>query len=150
MKRNISIVDFVTDPQLLGLSISKPQETLLRSIYGLALTKSMLDIWQLCTGREIYTKQGFSEATIICGARSGKDSRIATPTAAFEAALGNHDKYLAKGEKAVIPLVRLCKNPFVYSDYSWVSDHTSAKSVSQRLKISFLVAINTSRARWWS
>jgi hypothetical protein len=29
MKRNISIIDFVTDPQLLGLSISKPQETLL-------------------------------------------------------------------------------------------------------------------------
>ena len=27
MKRNISIVDFVTDPQLLGLSISQPQET---------------------------------------------------------------------------------------------------------------------------
>ena len=27
MKRNVSIVDFVTDPQLLGLSISQPQET---------------------------------------------------------------------------------------------------------------------------
>jgi hypothetical protein len=47
----------------------------------------------------------------------------------------------------VFRTVRLCKNPFVYSGYSWVSDHTSAKSVSQRLKISFLVAINTSRAR---
>lgn len=50
--------------------------------------------------------------------------------------------------RKIIAFVRLCKNPFVYSDYSWVSDHTSAKSVSQRLKISFLVAINTSRARW--
>jgi len=58
-----------------------------------------------CTGRERYPRHGFSEATIICGARSGKDSRIATPTAAFEAALGNHEKYLAKGERAVIPLV---------------------------------------------
>jgi hypothetical protein len=47
VNQNISIVDFVTDPQLLGLSISKPQETLLRSIYGLAITKSMLDIWRL-------------------------------------------------------------------------------------------------------
>jgi hypothetical protein len=54
VKRNISIVDFVTDPQLLGLSISTPQETLLRAIYGLPLTKSMLKIWQRCTGREIY------------------------------------------------------------------------------------------------
>ena len=105
MTRNIRIIDFVTDPQLLGLSISKPQETLLRSIYGLALTKSMLDIWQQCTGRERYQTYGFSEATIICGARSGKDSRIATPTAAFEAALGNHEKYLTKGERVVIPLI---------------------------------------------
>jgi hypothetical protein len=105
VKRNVSIVDFVTDPQLLGLSILKPQETLLRSIYGLALTKSMLDIWQQCTGREVYPRHRFGEATIICGARSGKDSRIATPTAAFEAALGNHEKYLAKGERAVIPRV---------------------------------------------
>ena len=54
MKRNISIVDFVTDPQLLGLSISTPQETLLRAVYGLPLTESMLKIWQRCTGREIY------------------------------------------------------------------------------------------------
>jgi hypothetical protein len=105
MNRNISIIDFVTDPQLLGLGISKPQETLLRSIYGLSITRSMLEIWQQCTGREIYPRHGFSESTVICGARSGKDSRIATPIAAFEAALGNHEQYLAKGERAVIPLV---------------------------------------------
>jgi hypothetical protein len=87
VKRNVSIVDFVTDPQLLGLSISQPQETLLRSIYGLPLSGSRLDIWQQCTGRETYPRHGFSEATIICGARSGKDSRIATPIGAFEASV---------------------------------------------------------------
>ncbi len=32
-----TIIEFVTDPQLLGLSISPAQETLLRSINGLAL-----------------------------------------------------------------------------------------------------------------
>ena len=42
---------------------------------------------------------------MICGARSGKDSRIACPIASFEAALGNHEKYLTRGERAVIPLV---------------------------------------------
>jgi hypothetical protein len=87
VKRNVSIVDFVTDPQLLGLSISQPQETLLRSIYGLPLSGSRQDIWQQCTGRETYPRHGFSEATIICGARSGKDSRIATPIGAFEASV---------------------------------------------------------------
>ena len=91
MKRSISIIDFVTDPQLLGLSISMPQETLLRAIYGLPLSKSQQEIWNACTGRESYPRHGFSEATVICGARSGKDSRIACPIASFEAALGNHE-----------------------------------------------------------
>jgi hypothetical protein len=30
-----SVVEFITDPQLLGLSISPAQETLLRCAYGL-------------------------------------------------------------------------------------------------------------------
>jgi integrase len=42
-KENILIVDFVTDPQLLGLSISQPQETLLRSIYGMELNNEQLE-----------------------------------------------------------------------------------------------------------
>ena len=33
-----SIIEFTTDPQLLGLSLSDAQETLLRSIYGLPLS----------------------------------------------------------------------------------------------------------------
>jgi hypothetical protein len=34
-----SIVEFVTDPQLLGLSVSPAQRTLLKSIYGLPSTR---------------------------------------------------------------------------------------------------------------
>jgi hypothetical protein len=106
MKRdNISIIDFVTDPQLLGLSISKPQEVLLRAIYGLPLTKSQREIYQLCTGRESWPKHDFPEVTIIAGARAGKDSRILCPIISYEAALGNHEKHLTKGERAVFPLV---------------------------------------------
>jgi len=33
-----NIIEYETDPQLLGLSISPAQETLLRSLYGLPLT----------------------------------------------------------------------------------------------------------------
>lgn len=39
-----SIVDFVTDSQLLGLSISPAQETLLRAIYGLPLDVDHLEL----------------------------------------------------------------------------------------------------------
>jgi hypothetical protein len=66
------IIEFVTDAQLLGLTISPAQETLLRGIYGLPLRNAdQLDLWRRCTGREIYPGRPFSEATIIAGARAG-------------------------------------------------------------------------------
>ena len=100
-----NIVEFVTDPRLLNLSLSEPQEVLLRAIYGLPLSDSQLDVFYLCTGRHTYTPHGFSEATILCGARAGKDSRIACPIASYEAALGGHEKALTRGERAIVPLV---------------------------------------------
>jgi len=99
------IIQFVRDPQLLGLSLSPAQETLLRAIYGLPLTLPQRELWHLCTGRESYPAQPFSEVTILAGARSGKDSRIAAPIVCYEAVLGGHEHQLAKGERAIIPLV---------------------------------------------
>jgi hypothetical protein len=95
----------VTDPKLLGLSISRPQEVLLRSIYGLPLSKSQRDIYRLCTGRESYSHKSFAEVTVIAGARAGKDSRIACPIAAFEACFGGHERELGRGEYGTIPLI---------------------------------------------
>jgi len=101
-----SIVEFVTDPRLLGLSLSPAQETLLRAIYGLDLGHhDQLDLWRACTGRELYAAQPFGEVTVLAGARAGKDSRIAAPIVCFEALFGGHEKHLARGERAVIPLV---------------------------------------------
>ena len=99
------IIQFVRDPQLLGLSLSPAQETLLRAIYGLPLTLPQRELWHLCTGRDSYPAQPFSEVTILAGARSGKDSRIAAPIVCYEAVLGGHEHQLAKGERAIIPLV---------------------------------------------
>lgn len=100
------IIEFTTDPQLLGLSLSPAQETLLRAIYGLPLpTDDHLALWRRCTGRETYAAQPFGEVTVAAGARAGKDSRIAAPVVCYEALFGGHEKHLAKGERAVIPLV---------------------------------------------
>src|SRR5262245_59314578 len=104
-RESMSIVDFVTDPQLLGLSISDPQLVLLSAIYGLPLSKYQKGIFTECTGREGYPRHGFSEATIIAGARAGKDSRIACPIAAYEACFGSHERRLGRGERATIPLI---------------------------------------------
>jgi hypothetical protein len=104
-KSKPTIIDFVTDPQLLGLSLSKPQETLLRAIYGLPLPDDQLEIFYSCTGRQCYSGGVFGEVTVLAGARSGKDSRIATPIAAYEACFGGHEKRLSRGEWGVIPLI---------------------------------------------
>ena len=86
--------------------MSPAQETLLRGIYGLPLPSAdHLDLWHQCTGRETYPAQPFGEVTVIPGARAGKDSRIAAPVVLYEALFGGHEAHLARGERAVIPLV---------------------------------------------
>lgn len=100
-----SIVDFVTDPQLLGLQVSPAQRTLLKAIYGLPLDDEELALWRQFTGRASYPNHGFSEVTVIAGARAGKDSRIAAPVAVYEATFGGHERHLSRGERAIIPLV---------------------------------------------
>lgn len=100
-----NIIQFVTDPQMLGLSISPAQTTCLKSIYGMPLTKAELALFQQCTGRRTPSPVGYPEATIISGARGGKDSRIAAPTVLFEAIFGQHDQTASKGETPVVALV---------------------------------------------
>jgi hypothetical protein len=99
------IIDFVTDRQLLGLTISLAQRTLLKSIYGIALTDEELEMFRACTGRATYPAHAFPEATIIAGARAGKDSRIAAPCTLYEAIFGQHERHLSRGETATIPLI---------------------------------------------
>ena len=100
-----SIVEFVTDPALLGLTISSAQETLLRAIYSLPMSEEHLEIYRLCTGRHTPPAAPLAEATIIAGARAGKDSRIAAPIVCYEAVFGGHERHLARGERGVIVLV---------------------------------------------
>jgi hypothetical protein len=89
----------------LGLSLSPAQTTLLKSLYGLSLTSDELNFFTLCTGRPEYIPIDYPECAVIAGARSGKDSRIAAPTALYEAVFGGHEKYLAPGERAIIACV---------------------------------------------
>jgi hypothetical protein len=98
------IVRFVSHPKWLNLPLSLHQETLLRAIYGLPMpTPEHLDIFRQCTGRATYVPRNYPEVTVISGARSGKDSRIAGSIAVYEACFGGHR--LAPGERGVIPIV---------------------------------------------
>src|SRR5262249_55664610 len=102
---SLSIVEFTTDPEVLGLTLSPAQETLLRAIYGLPLTAEQLECYRACTGRQTYAGRPFEEVTVVAGARSGKDSRIAAPIVCYEAVFGGHERHVARGEQVVIPLV---------------------------------------------
>ncbi|HJR01773.1 MAG TPA: hypothetical protein VKA83_09085 [Methylomirabilota bacterium] len=98
-----TIVEFVEGRAYLALEISPAQRVLLKAIYGLALEgDEELDLFRRCTGREEYSPHSYGEVTIVAGARSGKDSRIAVPIALYEAIYGGHA--IAKGEVGVIPL----------------------------------------------
>ena len=99
------IIEFIIDPQLLNLSLSPAQETLQRAIYGLPLSSDQTELFCRCTGRQKAPGAPFAEATVIAGARAGKDSRIAAPIVIYEALFGGHEQVVAKGERAVIPLV---------------------------------------------
>ena len=80
------IIEFITDPQLLNLNISAAQETLQRAIYGLPLSSDQTELFCRCTGRQKAPGAPFAEATVIAGARAGKDSRIAAPIVIYERA----------------------------------------------------------------
>ncbi|OGA02870.1 MAG: hypothetical protein A3I00_05790 [Betaproteobacteria bacterium RIFCSPLOWO2_02_FULL_64_12] len=117
-----SIIDFVEDANLLNLSLSPYQRTLLKAIYGLSLTPDERAIYRECTGRTEYHARPFGEVTVISGARGGKDSRIAAPVVVYEAVFGGHERSLARGERGVVPLVaqdaRAAKIAFGYiKDY---------------------------------
>lgn len=100
-----SIIDFVEDANLLNLSVSPAQRTLLKAIYGLSLSPDERAIYRECTGRETYHARPFGEVTVVSGARGGKDSRIAAPVVVYEAVFGGHEHHLARGERGVVPLV---------------------------------------------
>ncbi len=61
----------------------------------------MQEVFCACTGRQDSTGHGFGETTVVAGARAG----IAGPIVCYEAIFGGHEKNLAKGERAIIPLV---------------------------------------------
>src|SRR5712692_3808816 len=101
--KRLSILDFVTHAQLLGIqSLSAGQRTLLKAIYGEELDHTEREIYFRATNRTSYSAREENEATVIVGRRGGKTSRVAAPIACYEA-LRPHA--LARGERAYVLLI---------------------------------------------
>ena len=79
--------------------------TFFRVLYGHRTRKTEYDLIRTCTGRDPakISKDGYSEALLLCGRRSGKSKMIALCGAA-EAILSGKEKNLSPGE---IPMVAI-------------------------------------------
>jgi len=99
----MDIISFTTDLQLLNLSLSLAQRTLLKAYYGEPLTVEEAAMFEECVERP-YEPSARSEMCCIAGARSGKDSRIATSIALYEATMRDHS-YLAPGETGYVLII---------------------------------------------
>src|SRR6266581_694854 len=101
---HVAPTEFATDPQLLNLSLSPAQRTALAAFDGEPLSAEEERIFEQCVGRP-YTRYRYPNLVGICGARGGKDSRVAVPIGAYQAVVPNHNEYLHKGERAYVLIV---------------------------------------------
>ena len=101
----MDIIQFIRQPELIGGDLSEFQETALRLLYGLSLNPKQAEIATEALDTTELPSREFSEATYVCGRRSGKSDRLAANVAVYEAATGGHEKYLAPGERGHIVLI---------------------------------------------
>ena len=118
----IPFEEAISEPKLLkgyfdGLSV--PQRVALKAFYGLPLSQEELSYWamfhQNCTHDELgyvtattptpYTPKEYSQAWTMWGRRSGKTNKFTAPILVYEAALGGHMQYAAKGQDVICYLV---------------------------------------------
>ena len=101
----MDIIQFIRQPELIDGDLSAYQETALRLLYGLSLNPKQTEIATAALDTTEPPRKEFSEATFICGRRSGKSDRLAANIAVFEAATGGHEQRLAAGERGHIVLI---------------------------------------------
>src|SRR5947209_8645207 len=90
-KMTTDIIRAVTDPRIIGDTLSPAQEALLRLIYGLPLSPEQLDIAREATGRQDCDQpRSYKTALVVAGRRSGKSSRIAANFVVNAACVNRH------------------------------------------------------------
>ena len=78
-------IALIKSKHVIGDTLSVAQETCLRALYGLPLDAEMHAIYERATLKSTYSAREYREACIICGRRSGKDSRLAANTSIISA-----------------------------------------------------------------
>lgn len=106
----------IGDDQLLKprwIQLSKPQQVILKSFYGLKLSDEELIYWSMLQGGATYDELGFvksitmvpyepkeySRLVAILGRRSGKTDMVVSTAAAYELTLGGHKQHVKAGQE---------------------------------------------------
>ena len=104
----LNIIEFATGKDWLNISFKErpAQACILKSIYGMKLTKEELKIYRKITKnkKEFEAEIEKEEAILVLGARSGK-SLIASIIALYEATRKKWRKYLNRGEAGYIEVI---------------------------------------------
>ena len=76
----------------------------LKTLFGLQLDETELEIFRACTGRSAPPPTGYSEATLICGRRAGK-SLVLALIATYLAVFRDYRPFLTAGERGTIMII---------------------------------------------
>jgi hypothetical protein len=101
--KQISIIEAITDPRIIGDTLSAAQEALLRLMYGLPLTPEQAEIAHEATGLKEFEPRTYRTAFLCCGRRSGKSTRIGSNLVVFESCVNKHP--IPAGERGTVLLI---------------------------------------------
>lgn len=100
-----TIEEFVRDDCFLGdATISVVQMAILKAIFGEALTDEEMKAFLEVSEGRLPKRGGYTEATLLCGIRSGKTDKIAANVAIYLAYTFDPGM-LAPGERAYLPII---------------------------------------------
>jgi hypothetical protein len=102
----LDIVEAIRDPQLFGPWFEprahwEAWATFAKSLFGLSMTPSEVEVFRRCAGRTTPPTTAAREAWLVVGRRGGK-SRIAALIAVFLASFRDYRPVLAPGERGVV------------------------------------------------
>lgn len=103
MSQQITIIEAIRDPNILGDTLAPAQEAALRAMYGLPLEGEQRELAEQCAGLSWAEGEEYREAAFICGRRSGKSDKLASNVAIYEAFFRDHN--LSAGETGIVLLL---------------------------------------------
>ena len=109
MRSDVTILDALDDPNLLGGAVKDPTtfvpwRALFAALFGLPMSEDEAAVFQTCTGLLDAPTAAFSVLWLVIGRRGGKSFAMAL-VGVFMAVFKDWQPYLSPGEKAVVLLV---------------------------------------------